>query len=934
MNIKPKKEKSQVIQTSLNKLCVVFRANNIIQHAKVISETLGRLRPDHLKMVELVLVSSEKIELSQMGFAPAEKYPAKISILKTSDSFKTELSHVLIVDCDLLDKTFNLSEILSIKLTEGIEALKLSFLSTDEKKSHSAYVWICKCEIVAYVLGLNIPTTNFDYIFRKENLKTDEQTLNQSLSSKNIKSFVQNFTDSLKRFFQWYIYLPIREMKLSKQNTPTFIQNREPAIYRLLFFVIAIGLMFTMTHLSKDAGVSGDEMVNYNHAKLVYEYYAKGDKSAVDVRVNPNLDRTMLQYYGQSFDNITYFVNKITNTDSPFESRHLMNSLVGWLIILITGLLLSHIAGWRAAIIGMIMLFVSPRFLGHSFNNPKDIPFAFAYVFSIFQMILWAKELPKIKIKRIIWIVLGIAMAISVRIGGLMLVAFLFMIVGLWYITSRPLKDFLTAKYLSGGFKYIFILLGMSIAAFFVGIILWPYAIESPIKHSRESLAIMTNFSVGIRQLFNGENIWSDRAPWDYLPKYIFMTIPMVAILGLALFIALIKKVLKKSNELFVFVIVFAFFFPVFYIIYQKSNVYGGWRHVLFIYPFLVMAASLGFDGLLHLFKSKYIRDGVWIVIAGFMFLPLKHITKNHPHEYIYYNELSGGVDKAYGFYEMDYYYHSMREASFWLNDYIKKDNPKPTKKTVVVSNNMGITQYYFRHDTATVAVGYIRYYERGTIDWDYCIIVNSYIDANQLQTGMWPPKNTIHTIEVDGKPICAILKRDNRDDYLGFSTKATAEGIKDNPVLKDSLTKLSISYFKSALKADSRNETALLSLTETYMNMQNLDTAMYYVDILLAVYPSYENGLNYKGWLSIQTFDKTQNQKLLTDAQKAFETIIKVNYKYIYGYYGLAMTYIRMNQLDKAMATLEDGMKVNPNFPPVVELYNQLRTHKSQGGM
>lgn len=929
MNIKPKKDKAPVVQTILNKLCIVYRAEDIQHHSKLINESISRLRPEHHKMVEIVLISDKKYELSELGLVPSDKIPSNIKIQSSNDTFVSELSHTLILDCDLLDKTLNLGEILSVKISADIDALKLNFISTNKKKNGNQHVWLCKSDIAAYVLGLNIPTIDFDYIFKKENIKTDEHALNQASPITTSPSFMNNFISSLKRFIQWYVFLPLKEMKIGTKNVPIFIQNRESSIYRLLFFIVAIALMFAMPILSRDAGISGDEMVNYDHAKLVYDYYAKGDKSAVDPRVNPKLNSTLLQYYGQSFDNLTYFVNKITKTDSPFESRHMMNSLVGWLIILISGLLLSHIAGWRAALIGMLLLFVSPRFLGHSYNNPKDIPFAFAYLFSIFQMILWTKELPKIKIKRVIWIILGIAMAISVRIGGLMLVAFLFMIVGLWYITSRPLKDFFTGKYLSGGFKYIFILSGISIAAFLVGIILWPYAIESPIKHSKESLDIMTNFSVGIRQLFNGENIWSDRAPWDYLPKYIFMTIPIVVILGLGLFIVLIKKVLKTSNELVVFVIAFAFFFPVFYIIYQKSNVYGGWRHVLFVYPFLVMAAALGFEGLIRLFKNKFIKIGVMVILGGLMFLPVKHIAKNHPHEYVYYNELAGGVEKSYGFYEMDYYFHSMRAASLWLNDYIKKEHPNPPKKVVVVSNNMGITQYYFRHDTTNVAVGYIRYYDRGTIDWDYCIVVNSYIDAIQLQTGIWPPKNTIHTIDVDGKPVCAILKRDDRNDYLGFAAKSMAESIKENNTTRDSLFRESIVSFKKAIKADSHNETALLSLTEIYMNAQNLDSAMYYVDLLLAVYPTYENGLNYKGWLSIQKFDKNQNQQALTDAKNAFEKIIKVNYKYVYGYYGLAMVYIRMNQLDQATKVLEEGMKVNPNFPPMVELYNQLRSRR-----
>lgn len=913
-------------QSKINDLCIVFRAENILSHAKEINESISRLRLEQLKNLEFIFISKELFSIEDLAGSSLSKYPEKIQIATFDETPKVSDKKVLFVDCEDLSKAFNPGEFFGLKLEANEKNVRLHFLNK-EKKSKKAF-WLLSDEVANYILNLNIASKDFDYIFKKERIRFSKVPLNQTSVFEEKNSFGIRMKQSFQRFINWYLLFPIRELRLKKEERGTFIGKRESSIYRLLFFSLAIALFFIMPILSLNVGISGDEFVNYEHSEKVYDYYMSGDKSAVDPVINPKLNSTLMQYYGQSFDNITYFVNRIIGTDNPYESRHVMNSLVGWLIILVAGLFLSHVAGWRAALIGMLLLFISPRFLGHSYNNPKDIPFAFAYLFSIFQMVLWAKEMPEIKIKRLIYVVLGIAMAISVRVGGMMLMAFLFMIIGLWYLTSRPLKDFFKASYWSGGFRLIFLLTGLSIASFFVGIILWPYAIESPIKHAQESLDIMTNFSVGIRQLFNGENIWSDKAPWDYLPKYIFMTIPIVVIIGLGVFIASIKKVLKNTNELVVFIIVFSFFFPVWYIIYQKSNVYGGWRHVLFIYPFMVMAATLGFEALFTLLKNRYLKISLWVILIGFIFLPLRHIAKNHPHEYVYYNELAGGIDKAYGFYETDYYFHSMRTATLWLRDYIKKEDAGADRKMVIVSNNMGITQYYMRHDTATMHVGYIRYYERGTIDWDYCIVVNSYIDAYQLQNNIWPPKNTIHTIDVDGKPICAILKRENREDFFGHEAKMKADNIKENSPEKMEFIEEAIHHFEKSVEHDINNETALLSLSELYMNMQKLDTAMLYIDKLLTINPNYENGLNYKGWISLQLYDNSPNPAMLEDAAEAFGHIIQVNYKFIYGYYGLAMVYVRKNDVNNALRVLEDGMKINPQFPPIVQLYNQLRTY------
>ena len=140
---------------------------------------------------------------------------------------------------------------------------------------------------------------------------------------------------------------------------------------------------------------------------------------------------------------------------------------------------------------------------------------------------------------------------------------------------------------------------------------------------------------------------------------------------------------------------------------------------------------------------------------------------------------------------------------------------------------------------------------------------------------------------------------------------------------------------FKKSLQADPNNELSLLSLTEMYMNRNSLDTANQYADMLLTVYPTYESGLNMKGWIGIQLFDKNKNSKALEESRVAFEKITKVNYKFVYGYYGLAMVYVRMNDINKAISVLEEALKINPGFQQAAEMLNQLKNYSAQqGGM
>ncbi|MBK8514720.1 MAG: hypothetical protein IPL55_00085 [Saprospiraceae bacterium] len=73
------------------------------------------------------------------------------------------------------------------------------------------------------------------------------------------------------------------------------------------------------------------------------------------------------------------------------------------------------------------------------------------------------------------------------------------------------------------------------------------------------------------------------------------------------------------------------------------------------------------------------LKNSLWSVgiLALTLIHPLRHILRNHPFEYLYYNELVGGTGGAYSNYELDYSLNSLKQGSTWLKDYIRKNHPK-----------------------------------------------------------------------------------------------------------------------------------------------------------------------------------------------------------------------------------------------------------------
>jgi hypothetical protein len=72
----------------------------------------------------------------------------------------------------------------------------------------------------------------------------------------------------------------------------------------------------------------------------------------------------------------------------------------------------------------------------------------------------------------------------------------------------------------------------------------------------------------------------SDKTPWHYPLKWMLNTIPLVVLAGFAGSVALLPRLMKRYNPLWVFAALFAAVFPVFYIIYKDSVIHDGWRHL------------------------------------------------------------------------------------------------------------------------------------------------------------------------------------------------------------------------------------------------------------------------------------------------------------------------------------------------------------------
>lgn len=383
-----------------------------------------------------------------------------------------------------------------------------------------------------------------------------------------------------------------------------FFKNNKNNAWFWIFSVICLVTFIALPSMCRQAGNSGDEHFHLEQAENVYNYYATGGKDSTAAVVTPEYN---LPYYGQCVDNFAYFVTKTFNIENIFGARHIINSICGWLAMFFAALIVYRIAGWRGAVFTLLLFFFSPRFLGHSFNNLKDLPLATGTIFGLYCLTRFLQEFPKIKWSTAILFAVSIAFATAVRFAGILIVAY-FGLFGLIFYLKRNWKIGLFKPQGKSEFgKLIAWGLGISAVGIILTILLWPFLLKHPIDNFKDTVENMSSFSTALRQLFEGTLQWSDALPWYYTPKYILMTIPIAVIVGLVLFFVFCWR--KKEDRFWAFVVFFTFFFPVFWIVYTHANVYGGWRHAMFAYPPMVVAAGWGFDALLKWVEEKWMVE-------------------------------------------------------------------------------------------------------------------------------------------------------------------------------------------------------------------------------------------------------------------------------------------------------------------------------------
>lgn len=561
--------------------------------------------------------------------------------------------------------------------------------------------------------------------------------------------------------------------------------------FKALFVCLALVTAIAMPVLSRDFGITQDEYTHNHHGGMLLDYFEGKSDLAIQGPYQPDgsiksdggawtpdqdPSWITMNLFGGVFDLVCAFLNRHISRLGTYETRHLVGSLFGILAFVFTGLLAARIGGWRAGFLALLFSVLSPRLVGHSMNNPKDLPFAALHIFCLYHLYALLMELPRIRLRRAACLAAGIAIAIDIRISGLLIIAyaptFAFLRLGL------RLKRRMRAGRTDWLHEFAWPMVGILatvFAGYFGAAILWPRAHLDPLRYPLQALRFMSSFDIfDSYNLFQGRWIHRWEIPWDYLPTWIWITLPPFASLGIVLTPLLFTQRFswRRARELYaVPMLAFATVFPIAYIIAKNSNVYDEARHVLFVVPVLLVLSALSIEAVLRQTRRHpRLHRLAFLALFALAFEPLSFMVRNHPLEGLYFSPLIGGIRGAFGRYEIDYWSESQRQAVEWI---VRNSAPGTQDHPVRIRSFYGdptCSRYFI---DKYPGYKYVAVREQSP-DWDYSIVSLSAAKFLPRLYSNWPPPGAVHTVDIDGFPIEAVMRNPLTDVDASARTLAS----------------------------------------------------------------------------------------------------------------------------------------------------------------
>jgi len=486
-----------------------------------------------------------------------------------------------------------------------------------------------------------------------------------------------------------------------------------------------------------DYGIAWDEPNQREIGQRSWDYVFRGDKTLNDFK---NRD------YGVAVELPLIFLEKtlgMNDTRDIYRMRHLILHLFFLLSAFAFYLLIWILYRNKPlAVVGYLMLLLSPRIYAQSFFNSKDIPFMCMFILCFLVCVIAFRDK---KIRHFVLFGILSGLLINIRIMGIVIPV---------VVTALVLIDMIRGPNRKKMLIHYIVYLVLTVT---VVVLSWPWLWKDPADHFRIAFSNMSKFRWDNNILMNGDFVRASAVGWKYLPQWFGLTTPVIyLLLGITGFMFLVLHFFKKPldfigqtktrNQL-IYLVCFAG--PVIAVIVLHSVLYDGWRQMYFIYPAFLLLAIYGLSSLVNsrIFSGDLPKVAIsMLLIVSFAGTGFTMI-KSHPFEDVYFNILLSKKDQYLRkTFELDYWGTSYKQALEYIvaRDHspvlnIKVANfPGENNSCILKPEDRKRIRYVASDDQADYFITDYRWHQ-----WDY----------------PYPKEKKIFSITIQNSEICSAWK-------------------------------------------------------------------------------------------------------------------------------------------------------------------------------
>nr|BBH87943.1 hypothetical protein KTC_26940 [Thermosporothrix sp. COM3] len=514
-----------------------------------------------------------------------------------------------------------------------------------------------------------------------------------------------------------------------------------PALLLLLFCLLAIGTVFLQADVY---GLTIDEPLQDAYGRSLLKWYTTfgHDQSFIT-----GYDQALhMPEHGASFEVLVALVQHFTH--EQWHTRAVVNGLAGVAGIIGMALCGLEIGGWWIALLAAISLWLYPRFFGAIFNNSKDLPFASVTCFVLWAVLLLVRSWESRK-RLSLCLLVGflIGLAASIRINAVVWYPILaVLLAGWWLLHGKKLLKERRVLPVLGSHIIAAVLLGGT--SFLAMILLWPYIALDPVHNLVRAFQVMSQYPWNGTVPFAGQIYPASQLPRTFVPTWLAISSPpaMLFFAAVGCFFPCLWLLRRRKLEGRTAALLLAFGAPLAALVLMRPTLYDSIRQFLFLVPPLLLLAMLGIKCLYDVLIARAYKLAAGVLILLVLLshaLVGKEMLELHPYEYIYFNQLVGGVAGANGKYEMDYWATCTKPAIKWLGEHYAEYMPD-REVIFIASPQWGQIRPF--------VPGNFRYRQK-TPDF--------YLASTRFNWGrQYPDYSVIHTITIQGYDACVIKVR------------------------------------------------------------------------------------------------------------------------------------------------------------------------------